>query len=115
MLTRDNQVSDLNSFAAFLAASQVNSKSPQTGPQPADCQMGRCVRISQTYEHRIMDFLSADSCLSVSLAGNAATWAFGGVPMGSAGLQNQRPNNSSMTSFAATIGGSQPAAPLDPL
>lgn len=46
-------------------------------------------------------------------AGNGATWAFGGgVPMGSAGLQNQRPNNGPMTSFAQ-IGGSQPATPLD--
>jgi CCR4-NOT transcription complex subunit 2 len=33
--------------------------------------------------------------------------------MGSAGLPSQRPNNGPMTSFAQTIGGSQPATPLD--
>ncbi|PQE28988.1 hypothetical protein CJF30_00004021 [Rutstroemia sp. NJR-2017a BBW] len=49
------------------------------------------------------------------LANNGATWAFGGVPMGGAGLGNPRPNNGPMTSFAQTIGGgsSQPATPLD--
>jgi CCR4-NOT transcription complex subunit 2 len=51
----------------------------------------------------------------VVLAGNGSTWAFGGgVPMGSAGLGNPRPNNGPMTSFAQTIGGtSQSATPLD--
>lgn len=49
------------------------------------------------------------------LAGNGATWAFGGgVPMGSAGLGNPRPNNGPMASFAQSLGGSsQPATPLD--
>lgn len=48
------------------------------------------------------------------MANNGATWAFGGVPMGGAGLGNPRPNNGPMTSFAQTIGGSsQPATPLD--
>lgn len=50
------------------------------------------------------------------MASNGAMWAFGGagVPMGSGVLGNSRPNNSSMTSFAQTIGGSsQPATPLD--
>ncbi|KAF4627592.1 hypothetical protein G7Y89_g10559 [Cudoniella acicularis] len=52
---------------------------------------------------------------SSKIAGNGATWAFGGgVPMGSTGLGNPRPNPGSMTSFAQTIGGSsQPATPLD--
>ena len=51
----------------------------------------------------------------VDVAGNGATWAFGGgVPMGSAGLGNPRPNAGPMSSFAQTIGGSsQPATPLD--
>lgn len=49
------------------------------------------------------------------VASNGGTWAFGGgVPMGSAGLGNPRPNNGPMTSFAQTIGASsQPATPLD--
>jgi len=49
------------------------------------------------------------------IAGNGATWAFGGgVPMGNAGLGNPRTNNGPMSSFAQTIGGSsQPATPLD--
>ena len=47
------------------------------------------------------------------IAGNGASWAFGGVPMGT-GLPNARPNNGPMTSFAQTIGASsQPATPLD--
>ncbi|KAH8789506.1 hypothetical protein F5882DRAFT_325077 [Hyaloscypha sp. PMI_1271] len=52
---------------------------------------------------------------SGKMAGNGATWAFGGgVPMGNAGLGNPRPNNAPMSSFAQTIGGSsQPATPLD--
>ncbi|KAM3076949.1 transcriptional regulator [Clarireedia jacksonii] len=52
---------------------------------------------------------------SGKMANNGATWAFGGVPMGGAGLGNPRPNNGPMTSFAQTIGGgsSQPATPLD--
>jgi hypothetical protein len=33
--------------------------------------------------------------------------------MGTAGLQNQRPGNGTMASFAQSIGGSQPATPLD--
>ncbi|TAQ84081.1 hypothetical protein B7494_g7591 [Chlorociboria aeruginascens] len=51
---------------------------------------------------------------SGKMASNGSTWAFGGVPMGNAGLANPRPNNAPMTSFAQTIGGSsQPATPLD--
>ncbi|KAE9363483.1 hypothetical protein N431DRAFT_431701 [Stipitochalara longipes BDJ] len=52
---------------------------------------------------------------SGKMAGNGATWAFGGgVPMGNAGLGNPRTNNGPMSSFAQTIGGSsQPATPLD--
>jgi CCR4-NOT transcription complex subunit 2 len=49
-----------------------------------------------------------------TIAGNGASWAFGGGPMGSAGLGNPRPNNSSMASFAQSLGGSsQPSTPLD--
>ena len=50
----------------------------------------------------------------VYVASKGATWAFGGgVPMGSAGLGNPRPNGG-MTSYSQTIGGSsQPATPLD--
>ncbi|OBT54492.1 hypothetical protein VE04_04180, partial [Pseudogymnoascus sp. 24MN13] len=44
---------------------------------------------------------------------NGATWAFGGVPMGTAGLPSQRQTTAPMTSFAQSIGSSQPAAPLD--
>ncbi|KFY82188.1 hypothetical protein V498_08639, partial [Pseudogymnoascus sp. VKM F-4517 (FW-2822)] len=44
---------------------------------------------------------------------NGATWAFGGVPMGTAGLPTQRQTTAPMTSFAQSIGSSQPAAPLD--
>ncbi|KFY36548.1 hypothetical protein V495_07812 [Pseudogymnoascus sp. VKM F-4514 (FW-929)] len=44
---------------------------------------------------------------------NGATWAFGGVPMGTAGLPSQRQAGAPMTSFAQSIGSSQPAAPLD--
>ncbi|KFZ22872.1 hypothetical protein V502_02665 [Pseudogymnoascus sp. VKM F-4520 (FW-2644)] len=44
---------------------------------------------------------------------NGATWAFGGVPMGTAGLPAQRQSTAPMTSFAQSIGSSQPAAPLD--
>ncbi|KAG9231735.1 hypothetical protein BJ875DRAFT_545138 [Amylocarpus encephaloides] len=49
------------------------------------------------------------------MAGNGATWAFGGgIPMGNAGLGNPRPNIGPMSSFAQTIGGSsQAAASLD--
>ncbi|TVY90138.1 General negative regulator of transcription subunit, partial [Lachnellula willkommii] len=49
------------------------------------------------------------------MASNGASWAFGGgVPMGSTGLGNPRPNNGPITSFAQTVGGSsQPATPLD--
>ncbi|KAI9054611.1 hypothetical protein LZ554_001764 [Drepanopeziza brunnea f. sp. 'monogermtubi'] len=47
------------------------------------------------------------------MASNGATWGFGAVPMGSAGLGNPRSNNP-MASFAQTIGGSsQPSTPLD--
>jgi hypothetical protein len=46
-------------------------------------------------------------------ASNGASWAFGGgIPMGCAGLPNPRPSNPA-TSFAQTIGGPQPATPLD--
>lgn len=42
---------------------------------------------------------------------NGSTWAFGGVPMGSAGMP-QRGNN--MATFAQSLGGgSQSSAPLD--
>ena len=53
--------------------------------------------------------------VSVDVASNGPTWAFGGgLPMGSAGLGNPRPSAGPMTSFAQTIGGSsQPATPLD--
>ncbi|OBT66226.1 hypothetical protein VE03_04383 [Pseudogymnoascus sp. 23342-1-I1] len=44
---------------------------------------------------------------------NGATWAFGGVPMGTAGLPTQRQSTAPMASFAQSIGSSQPAAPLD--
>ncbi|KAF8863231.1 NOT2 family protein-like protein [Acephala macrosclerotiorum] len=52
---------------------------------------------------------------SGKMASNGSTWAFGGgIPMGSAGLENRRANNGPMTSFAQTIGGSsQPQTPLD--
>lgn len=52
---------------------------------------------------------------SGKMAGNGASWAFGGgVPMGSAGLGNPRPNNGPMTSFAQSLGSSsQPSTPLD--
>lgn len=59
------------------------------------------------------DCMYTDVCRCL-IANNGATWAFGGVPMGGAGLGNPRPNNGPMTSFAQTIGGSsQPATPLD--
>ncbi|MCJ1368098.1 hypothetical protein MMC16_007237 [Acarospora aff. strigata] len=47
--------------------------------------------------------------------GSGSSWGFG-VPMGGApGLPNpqSRPTSAAMTSFAQTIGGSQPATPLD--
>ena len=49
------------------------------------------------------------------IANNGATWAFGGaVPMGAAGLQGQNPRaNGPMASFAQSLGGSQPATPLE--
>ncbi|KND93176.1 General negative regulator of transcription subunit 2 [Tolypocladium ophioglossoides CBS 100239] len=48
------------------------------------------------------------------LANNGSGWAFGGgVPMGSAGFQNQVRQLGSNVSFAQSLGGSQPATPLD--
>lgn len=48
------------------------------------------------------------------IASNNTTWAFGAVPMGgAAALQSQRPNHTTMASFAQSIGVSQPATPLD--
>lgn len=42
---------------------------------------------------------------------NNPTWGFGSMPMGSAGLQGQRPSH--MATFAQSLGGGQPSAPLD--
>lgn len=42
-----------------------------------------------------------------------SSWAFGGVPMGTAGMPGQRQGNALMSSFSQSLGGSQPATPLD--
>jgi len=57
-----------------------------------------------------MPFLNTDCAHVVS---NGATWAFGGGPMGNAGIPTARSNNAPMTSFAQTIGASQTGTPLD--
>ncbi|KAI1806139.1 hypothetical protein F4811DRAFT_511941 [Daldinia bambusicola] len=47
------------------------------------------------------------------LANNGAGWAFGGVPMGGAGLQTSSRQLGGNLSFAQSLSGSQPATPLD--
>ncbi|KAB5576565.1 CobW/HypB/UreG, nucleotide-binding domain-containing protein [Coniochaeta sp. 2T2.1] len=49
-------------------------------------------------------------------AGNASGWAFGGgnVPLSTGALQNPTRQLGGSASFAQTLGGSQPATPLDP-
>jgi CCR4-NOT transcription complex subunit 2 len=57
-----------------------------------------------------MQFRNTDCAYAVS---NGTTWAFGGSPMGNAGIATARSNNVPMTSFAQTIGASQTGTPLD--
>ncbi|KAI1386345.1 uncharacterized protein F4822DRAFT_409708 [Hypoxylon trugodes] len=47
------------------------------------------------------------------IANNGAGWAFGGVPMGGAGLQTSSRQLGGNLSFAQSLSGSQPATPLD--
>jgi hypothetical protein len=57
----------------------------------------------------------ADSALE-NAAANASGWAFGGgnVPLSGGGIQNASRPLGGNASFAQTLGGSQPATPLDP-
>jgi CCR4-NOT transcription complex subunit 2 len=91
----------------------------QSQPQPQPQSRSASSRIpngkmgTSTVDIKGVAKLIEADCLHVA-PNNSATWAFGGVPMGSAGLQNNtRPANTSMTSFAQSIGGSQNATPLD--
>lgn len=59
----------------------------------------------------VLEIYNIDSISAAPSTGS--TWAFGGVPMGTAGLPGQRQGSAPMASFAQSIGGSQPATPLD--
>ena len=59
--------------------------------------------------------VKADNILLREIANNNSGWAFSGnVPMGAAGLaQNASRQLGGSVSFAQSLGGSQPATPLD--